>query len=390
MRILIVHNKYKLAGGEDNVVINEKQMLEENGNKVFLYEKDNNEINNYNFIQKLLLPFNYLFNIETYYDIKKLIKEKSIDIVHVHNTINIISDSAYYAAFKCNVPVVKTIHNFRLQCPNGLLYRNNAICEDCLNKGLYCAIKHNCYRNSKLETLLSVLNLKIQRRKKLYTKLNYICLTEFNKNKLLLLDHIDENKVYVKPNFILNESDDENVFKRKKQLIYAGRLDEYKGIKELFNNWINLNRNDAELIVCGTGELEKWCKSFIENNHIDNIKMLGSVDNKTVRKLMKESCGTIISSKCYEGFPMTFVESLSVGTPVIGYNIGNTGSLIKNRITGYKYNNTDDFTEAANNLLDGKNENIYKTTKNEFCSKYSKDANYKLLINIYRDIINGK
>lgn len=207
-KILVVHNYYQIPGGEDTVVKNEIKLLRDNGHEVIFYSRNNSEIHNMNKIQKLLLPFTTIFSLKTFFDVRKIIKLHKIDIVHVHNTLTLISPSVYYAAFSSKARVVQTVHNFRLICPGALLYRDGNICEDCLGKGLKCAIYNNCYRESKLQTLLVVLMLKIHRFFGIYRKLNYICLTEFNRKKLLEVNIvqrkkiINPNKVYVKPNFI--------------------------------------------------------------------------------------------------------------------------------------------------------------------------------------------
>ena len=122
--ILIVHNYYQIPGGEDTVVANEKKMLEDHGHKVVLYSRNNSELKKMSRLQKLMLPFTTVFNPRTYRDIKRLIKTEQIDIVHVHNTLNLISPSVYYAASAMNVPLVQTVHNFRLLCPGATFYRD--------------------------------------------------------------------------------------------------------------------------------------------------------------------------------------------------------------------------------------------------------------------------
>lgn len=206
-KVLIVHNYYQIPGGEDTVVANEKRLLEENGHEVILYSRNNSELKDMSRFQKLLLPITTVFNPRTYREIKKVIQEKQIDIVHVHNTLNIISPSVYYVGLKCKTPVVQTIHNFRLLCPGATFYRDGHICEDCIEYGLMCAVKHGCYRGSKIQTLACVISTKFHRLTGVYRKINYICLTEFNKEKLLQLNRpgkrqiIDPSKVFIKPNF---------------------------------------------------------------------------------------------------------------------------------------------------------------------------------------------
>ena len=112
-RVLIVHNYYQLPGGEDTVVANEKKMLENNGHTVILYTRENSELTKLGAIRKLLLPFDAVFNIKTYKDVRKLIKGQKIDMVHVHNTLSLISPSVYYAAHSMKVPIIQTVHDFR-------------------------------------------------------------------------------------------------------------------------------------------------------------------------------------------------------------------------------------------------------------------------------------
>lgn len=200
-RILQVHNYYQIPGGEDTVVANEKKLLEDHGHTVIQYTRNNSELKSFSKFRKLLLPFTTIFNLRTYRDVKRIIKEEHIDIVHVHNTLNLISPAVYYAALKCRTPVVQTVHNFRLLCPGATFYRDGHICEDCVEHGLSCAIKHSCYRGSKAQTLVCVVNTWIHRMTGVYGKINYICLTEFNKEKLLQLKQIKSEKVFIKPNF---------------------------------------------------------------------------------------------------------------------------------------------------------------------------------------------
>ena len=159
-RILVVHNYYKIPGGEDTVVQNEMKMLEDAGHYVMLYARHNSELEQMSKIGKLCLPLTTIFSVRTYRDIKKIIRENKIDVVHVHNTLNLISPAVYYAALRCKVPVIQTIHNFRLLCPAATCYRDGKICEDCIEKNLGCAVKHSCYRNSKIETLACVMVLR--------------------------------------------------------------------------------------------------------------------------------------------------------------------------------------------------------------------------------------
>lgn len=131
----------------------------------------------------------------------------------------------YYAARSMKVPVVQTVHNFRLLCPGATFYRDGHICEDCVKNGLKCAVKYSCYRGSKAQTLVCAISTWLHRTTGIYGKINYICLTEFNKDKLLQLKHIKPERVFVKPNFVENNSfipEEE----RLNQFVFVGRLDQ--------------------------------------------------------------------------------------------------------------------------------------------------------------------
>lgn len=381
-KILIVHNYYQIPGGEDTVVANEKKMLEDHGHKVIFYSRNNSEIKEMSKIQKLKLPFTTIFNPKTYKDIKKLIKEENIDIVHVHNTLNLISPSVYYAALNCKVPVVQTIHNFRLLCPGATFYRDGHICEDCGKYGLKCAVKHGCYRESKAQTLICVISTVVHRFTGIYGKINYICLTEFNKNKLLELKQIKENQVFVKPNFVECREEFVPEEQRKEQFVFAGRLDKLKGIDILLETWKLMGEKAPRLIVCGTGPMEKWCKDFVELNKV-NAEFRGFVPNTEVLKIIANSKALILPTQWYEGFPMSIVESFSVGTPVICSDLGNAGSVVEEGLNGWKF-----MASAVDEIIQAvkKHYTLCNQTKKVYQEKYSVEKNYELLSSIYKKV----
>ena len=214
-------------------------------------------------------------------------------------------------------------------------------------------------------------------------------MTDFNRNKLLSInskkDYINKNNVYVKPNFVLNPLEIIPFNKRKDQVVYAGRLDETKGIKILFQAWKEISK--YELVVCGTGPLEAWCKEYINYHQISNIKMLGFVENNKVLDIIARSKASILPTQLYEGFPMVLVESFSRGTPVIGSNLGNVGSIIVEGKNGFCIDPTssNSIIQKVNELCDICNETF------EYAKRvYSPEENYKKLISIYRSILEGE
>ena len=251
-----------------------------------------------------------------------------------------------------------------------------------MTKGLGCAVKHSCYRNSKLQTLACVASTKIHRMLGVYGKINYICLTEFNKNELLKLKKISEKRVFIKPNFV----DETGAFlpaaQRINQFVFAGRLDKLKGIDILLESWKKMGDEAPQLLIFGTGPMEEWCKDFINQNHI-HAKMKGFVKNEEIRQIIAESKALILPTQWYEGFPMSIVEAFSVGTPVICSDLGNAGSIVKEGVSGYKFrhDSVDELIHALNRI----EPDIHKKTFSEYNEKYTKEVNYEMLERIYRE-----
>ena len=304
-KVLIVHNYYQVPGGEDTVVENEKNMLLDKGHDVVLYTRHNDEIKSRGILGKLILPLETIFSIKTYKSIKSKIKNENIDIVHVHNTFPLISPAVYYSAKYCKVPVIQTIHNFRLLCPGATFVKRGKICEKCIEKSLIYSVKNKCYRGSLIQSLVSALTLKVHRLIGTYNKVDgYIALTEFNKNKLMKI--IKKENIFIKPNF-KKRSEISEKNKEKNHFLFLGRIDELKGIKLLLEAWKDIK--NSELLIVGTGPLETDVKKYIEKNNINNIKLLGFKKNDEVIELINSSKALIVPSQWYEGFPMTIVET---------------------------------------------------------------------------------
>jgi len=388
-KVLQVHNYYQLPGGEDTVVANEKRLLEENGHQVIQYTRHNSELNSLNVMQKLLLPFSTVFNLRTYREVKQIIREEKIDIVHVHNTLNMISPSVYYAALSCKVPVVQTLHNFRMICPGATFYRDGQICEECLEKGLGCALKHRCYRGSFVQTLACVVSTLVHRSTGIYKKLHFICLTEFNKEKLLHLKQLRPEQIFIKPNFVEGARTFCPASQRKEQIIFVGRLEKLKGVDLLLEAWKLLGKDAPELLLCGTGPLEQWCADFIRENDL-NVSMRGFVPNEEVRRLIGTSRALILPTQCYETFPMTIAEAYAAGTPVITGNMGNAGGLVDEGMTGlhYAYNNAQAMADAMRYLMSQPVSHIYENAWDKFTRLYNPDVNYSCLAEIYNAVSN--
>lgn len=402
--VLIIHNEYRIAGGEDTVAANEEKLLAEHGHRVIVYKRSNKELDNYTGIKKLLLPFTSVFSLRSYREVKKLIEDNYVDVVHVHNTLTLVSPSVYYAAFRCNVPVVQTMHNFRLLCPGGSFFMedegNGHICEQCVSKGLSCAVRNSCYRHSKAQTIVSAAVLKIHRMLGTYKKINFICLTEFNRYKLLMLNNgrkkiINPARVYVKPNFTydlaetMGKLSDTHGSISGRYYVYVGRLEKLKGTELLVDAFAKLP--DRKLVIMGNGPLEETLKKRIADNGYKNIVMAGRVTGEDYVKFLGGAQAVISSSQCYETFGMSIAESYSLSVPAIAGDIGNIGDIVKEGVTGihFQYDSPDALIGAVKRFETMNRDGLAANARRYYEDNLTPQSNYDRLKAIYDDICTG-
>src|SRR5262249_4561318 len=206
MKVALIHNTYRQRGGEDLVVEAEKALLQRNRHKVVSYSRSNDEIAAMSPAQQLLLVKNMIHSERSKQEIFALLRTERPDIVHVHNTFTMISPSVYEACGDAGIPVVQTLHNYRLLCPGWSLSRSGRVCEECIDNGLWRGVWHGCYRHSRLMTGAVALMLQVHRRRKTWDRAvdGYISLTHFARGKFIE-SGLPASLLHVKPNFL--ESD---------------------------------------------------------------------------------------------------------------------------------------------------------------------------------------
>src|SRR5579862_4499548 len=203
MKIVMVHNTYQQPGGEDVVFQQECANLSRFGHEVVRYQRSNFEIDKLSALGRLALPKNIIWSAGTRREFSALLEREHPDLVHVHNTFVMVSPSVYAACRDHGVPVVQTLHNFRLLCPGATLYRDGHICEDCLTGSLWNSVRNSCYRGSKSASATVALMLATHRRLGTWRDSidRYIALTEFARDKFLSAG-FPAHKIAVKPNFV--------------------------------------------------------------------------------------------------------------------------------------------------------------------------------------------
>ncbi|MDD4849072.1 MAG: glycosyltransferase family 4 protein [Gemmiger sp.] len=346
-RILLVHDRYRLPGGEDAVFEAERALLERHGWEVSVYCRDNAEVDGHP-LRKALLPFTALFSLRTLREVGALLRTIRPAVVHVHNTLLVVSPAVFWACRWAGVPVVQTLHNFRLFCPNGILLRDGKICEDCPAHGLSCAVRHRCYRGSAAQSLVCAGVYALHRCLGTYRHVALIALTEFDRQKLLAFNRatrrpvFDPARLFVKPHFVALPPAFLNTpplpwQARKNQVVYAARLEELKGLPTALAAWAQLApAGSPTLLVAGTGPLEEWAKATVRDKKLA-VKFLGQLSKPALLALLAESRAALVPSLCYESFALVPAEAHALGTPVLGSDLGNVGAAVAEGVDGLRF-----------------------------------------------------
>lgn len=382
MRILLAHNYYQQAGGEDQVFEAEATLLETRGHDVWRYTLHNDQIKNSN---GLAIAAATLWNSTVYRDLHDLIHKEKIQIAHFHNTFPLISPAAYYAARAAGSAVIQTCHNYRLLCPNALFFRDGKVCENCLGQFIpWSGVVHRCYRGSQVASAVTATALTVHRaigtwRKEVDV---YIALTDFARNKLIQ-GGLPAQKVVVKPNFV--DPDPGYQEGKGNYALFVGRLSPEKGIDLLLNAWQHLSQS-IPLKIVGDGPLADQVKQTTDQ--IPHVEWLGRQPIEEVYRLMGDAKFLVFPSEWYEGLPRTIVESFAVGTPVIAPNLGSMSSLIQPGNTGLHFQPGDmnDLVKTVEQALTNL-EQLTKMRRNarvEYEKQYTSESSYQQVMKIYR------
>lgn len=382
MNVVVVHNHYQQPGGEDQVFAAESALLEEAGISVTRYAVHNDSLTGKGGVA---LAMDAVWSATQYRELRSLFRRVRPDIVHVHNTLPIISPAVYDAAREENGAVVQTLHNYRLMCPSGLLFRDGAPCEACVGKAVqWPAIKHACYRGSRRASGVVAASNALHRLRRTYLRKvdRFIALTEFAKERFVA-GGLPETRIRVKPNFVAPDPGPGRG--RGAYALFVGRLSHEKGLDVLLQAWCRIG-SKLPLRIVGDGpmaqEVDRWAAA------IDGVSVLGRLASAEVRDQMKDASVLVAPSMSYETFGLVAVEALAVGTPVIASRLGALAEVVAHRRTGllFKAGDSLDLEAAIQWVLE--NPAAYDVmraeARNEYLAKYTAERNLVELLGIYR------
>ncbi len=383
MKILMLHNHYKIQGGEDVSTEAEVSLLRSNGIDIETMFVDNKVIDDEN---QLKLASNTIWSGKYYHEMLHKIRSERYDILHVQNFFPLFSPSIFYAAKKAGAKVVMSVRNYRLICPNGLMYVKEELCTACVGKTIpYPALFKKCYQDSLSATSVTVAMLSTHNL--LNTWKNnidaFICNSEFVK-KQLVLGHFDAAKLHVKYNFVVTELPPN--FEPEDYYIYVGRISAEKGIDLLLDAF---KENKKKILIIGDGPLKQNVLDASEKHA--NIISLGKLSLNETYKKIAGAKALVFPSQWHEPFGRTIVEAFAHGTPVIASSLGGITELVKDGVNGFLFNpfQKSDLVDVLNKFekiadMDALRKSAYAS----YLEHFTPAINYKRIMEIYSQILN--
>lgn len=388
MKILQVHNKYKITGGEWTVLNQEYDLLSRN-HTVDQLIVDNNKMLNSAF-NKLKLVFSTHYNSSSKQLVRRKLDESKPDLMHVHNFFPLLSPSIFEAAREAGVPSVLTLHNYRLIHPNGLMYHKGKIDTRSITGSAYNCVRDGVYRDSILQTAVSAHMIEYHRKHRTWDKIPsvFIALSEFSKQKFIE-GGLPGDRIFVKSNFMEDPAEKYPDLltppKKNNQFIYVGRISHEKGVQDLIDCWMKYNIQ-AKLVMAGDGPLKSKLEKKSKSN--SRIVWLGEVSRIEILKNLSRSNALLFPTKWYEGLPMILIEAMSVGCPVITSKIGNPQDLVDHNLNGLHFEpgNLKELYERVQFIEQNEEQRatLGKKARQKYTQHFTPEHNYSQLLDIYK------
>lgn len=353
MKILLVHNYYRSGspGGEDVVFEQERALLRSAGHDIVSYTRSNDEMREGNLIDSLRVLVGLRRAQRTQRELSQLIARERPDVVHVHNTFPLISPTVFEVCAEAGLPVVQTVHNYRLVCASANHYRDAAVCESCTIGKPWAAVRHACYRGSTLASLAVAQSLWRQAHDQVHQRQvdRYIALTEFAAARLRAAG-VPADRVVVKPNFIdLPVMPESNPSSESPYAVFTGRLSAEKGLFTLLTAWREVP--SLRLKIVGDGPLRAKLQREAEAQKLP-LDFLGTLPRAKTLAIVRGALCQIVPSQWFEGMPMVVLEAWALGVPVIASRIGGLAEMLgeDERGLGFRPGDVSDLVAALGRL----------------------------------------
>lgn len=382
MRILILHNYYQQAGGEDRVFESEAALLESRGHEVIRFVRRNDEIRTGSASRNF---GNALWNQAVARELKRLVEQHKPDIAHVHNVFSVLSPAVYHVLRKAGIPIVQTLHNYRLACPNARLMRNGRPCSLCRGRTVpWPAIWYRCYQSrlSSSIALASVLTL----HRLLHTWDRsvdlYLAPSDTVRNQLIPTG-IPAGRIVVKPHFVSDPGT--KGAHQGGYALFLGRLEPEKGIMELLDAWRLLPA--LPLRVGGTGPLSAMVQKRLCEPSLGKVSVLGWLSRGQIEEQLADARFLIIPSLGCESFGLTAIEAFSFGVPVLSSGKGALAEIVRDNLNGLTADpcNATELAAQARRLFDDTSiwNRLSLQARADYLSYYSPEVACEALLGAY-------
>jgi glycosyltransferase involved in cell wall biosynthesis len=322
VRILQVHTRYREPGGEDVVVKAEAELLRAAGHEVVQWQAQNPQGTSGAVAALALSPWNF----RAARSLGRVATRLRPHVAHVHNTWFAMSPSVLPALRRAGVPVVMTLHNYRLLCANGVLFRDGRPCEDCIGTHPWHGLRHRCYRDSALQSLPAAGTIAFhgllgtwRREVSLFLALN-----EFSRARFVS-GGLPPERIHVKPNFVADPGPRTVPNSASPTVLYVGRLVAEKGLGVLLEAWRRAAVGSLELVIVGDGSM----RPALQRLAVPGVRFAGRLPAEEVRRRMLAARALVLPSLSYEGQPMVALEAVAAGVPVLASDIGGMPELLR-------------------------------------------------------------
>ncbi|MER5948585.1 glycosyltransferase [Streptomyces sp. NPDC001904] len=334
MHVFVVHNRYASAqpSGENKVVDQEVELLRSAGHRVELFERRSDDIAAKSLPGKAALPFLVPWNPGVRAELTRRLRADRPDVVHVHNVFPLLSPAVLAACADAGVPVVATLHNYTQVCPPGTLQRDGAACTECVGGTPLPAVRHGCYRGSRLATVPLAVSLSVNRRRWWSGVERFLCISAAQRD-VLAAAGMPAERLAVKHNFVPDPGGCRTG--EGEHLLFLGRLAEAKGLRLLMAAWDELAADGGPgvpLVIAGTGPLEREVAEWAAGR--DDVRYAGLLDTAECRKAIARAVAVVAPSTWLEAFGLVAVEAMAAGVPVVAAGHGAFVELVEDGVTG--------------------------------------------------------
>jgi glycosyltransferase involved in cell wall biosynthesis len=389
MKVLVVHGRYRSAApsGENNVVDRESAALAAAGHVVESFGRGSDDIAGWSMSRKLGLPGRAVWNEEVRRELASLLAQSPPDVVHVHNTFPLLSPTVLHACRDAGVPVVATLHNYKLLCASGDFFRGGQPCHECAAGASVPALVHGCYRGSRTATVPVVPSNAVHRRAWRELVSAYVFISAAQRELLAGLD-LPEERVFVKHNFVPEPPP--GAARPGHLVAYVGRLDAAKGIPLLQAAWDRFRElhpaSGLRLAVAGGGpladEMARWAAS---RPSVDLHGLLTPVD---AARLVARARAVVVPSAWEETFGLVAVEAMAAGVPPLAPAHGSFPELVTDGRDGVLFEPGDPDSLARGLAdVDGRPEHfadLGRAARTTYVSRFQEAANVEQLVSVYR------